>query len=192
MFRNMAANLVTHERIVTTAAKAKELRRVTEKLITKAKRLGPVAYTPQADLSDADKAKRLHVHRLLASYLPRWGVTKDGTKQDLIEKVMLDLAKRYDGRQGGYTRIIKLGPRRGDGADMSVIELLADAETEAARKPEKESATNAAPAPAEEEVAEEEAAEEEAAEEVTDEKSTDAEAKAEAADDEDDEEKADE
>ena len=187
MFRNMAANLVTHERIVTTAAKAKELRRVTEKLITKAKRLGPVAYTPQAELSDADKAKRLHVHRLLASFLPRWGVTKDGTKQDLIEKVMLDLAKRYDGRQGGYTRIIKLGPRRGDGADMSVIELLADAETEAARKPEKETATNAAPAPAEEE-----AAEEEAAEEVAEEESTDAEAEAEAADDEDDEEKADE
>ena len=62
MFRNMAANLVTHERIVTTSAKAKELRRVTEKLITKAKRLGAVAYTPQADLSDADKAKRLHAY----------------------------------------------------------------------------------------------------------------------------------
>jgi len=187
MFRNMAANLVTHERIVTTAAKAKELRRVTEKLITKAKRLGPVAYTPQADLSDADKAKRLHVHRLLAAFLPRWGVTKDGTKQDLIEKVMLDLAKRYDGRQGGYTRIIKLGPRRGDGADMSVIELLAYAETEAARKPEKEDATKAAPAAP----AEEAATEEEATEEATEEESTDAEAEAEAADGEDDEEKAD-
>ena len=185
MFRNLAANLVTHERIVTTAAKAKELRRVTEKLITKAKRLGPVAYTPHADLSDGDKAKRLHVHRLLASFLPRWGVAKDGTKQDLIEKVMLDLAKRYDGRAGGYTRIIKLGPRRGDGADMSVIELLADAETEAARKPEKGVATEAAPAPAEEESTDAEAEAEDDADDEVKAEASDAEAAG-------DEEKADE
>ena len=124
MFRNMAANLVNHERIVTTDAKAKELRRVTDRLITKAKRLGEAAYTPQDKLSADDKAKRLHVHRLLSSFLPRWGVDRDGDKQDLVEKVLVELAKRFAERSGGYTRIIKLGARRGDGASMSVIEFV--------------------------------------------------------------------
>ncbi len=124
MFRNMAANLVNHERIVTTEAKAKELRRVTERLITKVKRLGPVAYTPHAELSSEDQARRLHVSRLISSYLPRWGVERDGASRDLVQKMMVDLSKRFAQRPGGYTRIIKLGPRRGDGAAMSVIELV--------------------------------------------------------------------
>ncbi|MBM4373522.1 MAG: 50S ribosomal protein L17 [Deltaproteobacteria bacterium] len=124
MFRNLAANLVNHERIITTDAKAKELRRVTERLITKAKRLGVVAYTPNDKLSASDKAKRLHVARLVGSFLPRWGVERDGTKRDLVEKLLVDLAKRMAERPGGYTRIVKLGPRRGDGASMSLIELI--------------------------------------------------------------------
>src|SRR6187455_649186 len=74
MFRALAANLVLHERIETTDAKAKELRRVAERLITRAKRLGAVAYTAQSELSDADKARRLHAQRLVASYIPRFGV----------------------------------------------------------------------------------------------------------------------
>jgi large subunit ribosomal protein L17 len=124
MFRNLAANLVNHERIVTTEAKAKELRRVAERLITKAKRLGVTAYTAQSELSDADKARRLHVSRQLGAFLPRWGVQADGRKRDLVEKVMVDLSKRFADRPGGYTRIIKLGPRAGDGAAMTVIELV--------------------------------------------------------------------
>lgn len=124
MFRNLAANLVTHERIITTDAKAKELRRVAEKLITKAKRLGAVAHTPGDALSAGDRAKRLHVARLLGGFLPRWGVERSGAKRDLIEKVLIDLSKRMAERPGGYTRIIKLGPRRGDGASMSLIELV--------------------------------------------------------------------
>jgi large subunit ribosomal protein L17 len=124
MFRNLAANLITHERIETTDAKAKELRRVTDKLISKAKRLGAVAYTPQAELKDSEKAQRLHVARLLGGYLPRWGVDRDGQKIDLIEKVMLQLAKRFSERPGGYTRTIKVGPRRGDNAPMSYIEFV--------------------------------------------------------------------
>jgi len=131
MFRNLAANLVLNERIETTDAKAKELRRVAERLITKARRLGDVAYTPQEKLSDANKAKRLATKRLLAAYLPRWGtrVEKGGETQkvDLVEKVLLDLAKRFDGRPGGYTRIIKLGPRRGDNAPMALIEFVTGA-----------------------------------------------------------------
>ena len=127
MFRNLAANLVTHERIETTDAKAKELRRVVERLLTKAIRLGATAYTPQSGLSPAEKAKRLHAHRMVAQFLPRFGVRQDGdkfTKIDLVEKVFVDLAKRYQGRPGGYTRIIKLGPRRGDNAPMVFIEFL--------------------------------------------------------------------
>lgn len=124
MLRNLTANLITHERIETTEAKAKELRRVAEKLITKATRLGTVAYTPQAELSAGDKARRLHVQRQVASYVPRFGVKADGSSVDIVDKVLVDLAKRFAGRPGGYTRIIKLGNRRGDGAPMTFIEFI--------------------------------------------------------------------
>lgn len=124
MLRNLTANLITHERIETTDAKAKELRRVAERLITKATRLGKVAYSAQADLAPGDKARRLHVERLVGSFIPRWGVTSEGSKVDIINKVMVDLSKRFEGRPGGYTRITKLGPRRGDGAAMSIIEFI--------------------------------------------------------------------
>ncbi|MBK6517380.1 MAG: 50S ribosomal protein L17 [Polyangiaceae bacterium] len=124
MLRNLAANLITHERIETTDAKAKELRRVAERLITKARRIGKTAYTPQADLSEQDKAKRLHVSRLISSFIPRFGVKTDGTKIDLVEKVLLDLSKRFAERPGGYTRIVKVGNRRGDNAPISVIEFV--------------------------------------------------------------------
>jgi len=131
MLRNLTANLVLHERIETTDAKAKELRRVAEKLITKARRLGAVAYTPHAELSDKDKARRLAAHRLVAAYIPRFGtrIEKGGEakKVDLVEKIFLDLAKRFEGRPGGYTRIIKFGPRRGDNAPISLIEFVGEA-----------------------------------------------------------------
>src|ERR1700733_13229199 len=111
MLRNLTANLILHERIETTDAKAKELRRVAERLITKARRLGPVAYTAQAELSPADKALRLNASRLIAAYIPRFGVRVGAggeTKRvDLVEKVLLDLSKRYATRPGGYTRIVK-------------------------------------------------------------------------------------
>jgi large subunit ribosomal protein L17 len=129
MFRNLAANLIAHERIETTDEKAKELRRVAERLITKAIRLGDVAYTKNEDLKPADRAKRLHAQRLVGAFIPRFGTKLEGTetkKIDLVEKVFLDLAKRFQGRAGGYTRIIKLGPRRGDAAHMSLIEFVGE------------------------------------------------------------------
>lgn len=132
MFRNLTANLILHERIETTDAKAKELRRIAERLITKARRLGAVAYTPQGDLSPADKARRLNATRVIGAYIPRFGVRieKGGEEKrvDLVEKVMLDLAKRFSERAGGYTRIVKFGPRRGDGAPISIIEFVGDVE----------------------------------------------------------------
>lgn len=136
MFRNLAANLILNEKIETTDAKAKELRRVAERLITKAIRLGEVAYTPFEKLSEVDKGKRLATKRLLSAYLPRWGTrTEKGgltEKVDLVEKVLLDLAKRFKARPGGYTRIVKLGPRRGDNAPLALIEFVDKAEAPAA------------------------------------------------------------
>jgi len=127
MFRALTANLVAHESIETTEAKAKELRRVAERLITRAKRLGPVAYTAHDKLSEADRAKRLAAQRLVSRFLRRFAVVqRDGEslKVDLVEKVFVDLAKRFEKRPGGYTRIIKLGPRRGDNAPMTLIEFV--------------------------------------------------------------------
>ncbi len=135
MFRSLTANLFLHEAIETTDAKAKELRRVAERLITKAKRLGEVAYTAQDKLTPKDKARRLHVARLVGAYIPRFGVrTEKGGEQkkvDLVEKVLLDLAKRFASRPGGYTRTVKYGPRRGDNAPMVLIELIADGDAAA-------------------------------------------------------------
>jgi large subunit ribosomal protein L17 len=128
MLRNLVANLVLNERIETTDAKAKELRRVAERLITKARRLGPVAYTAHAELKPADRARRTAASRLISAYIPRFGVRVETggalTRIDLVEKVLTELAKRYSARPGGYTRIVKLGPRRGDNAPISLIELV--------------------------------------------------------------------
>jgi large subunit ribosomal protein L17 len=163
MLRNLTANLVLHERIQTTDAKAKELRRVAERLITKAMRLGAVAYTPQDHLSDADKARRLHAQRLVSAFIPRFGVRVEkggeARKVDLVEKIFLDLAKRFAGRPGGYTRIIKFGPRRGDNAPISLIEFVGEktakaeasagkpvvAKASSAKSPRKKTVTAAAP-----------------------------------------------
>ncbi len=128
MFRGLTANLVANERIETTDAKAKELRRVAERLITRAIRLGPVAYTPQADLGVADRARRLAAQQRVGRFLRRFAtVSAPGgelRRVDLIEKVFLDLARRFRDRPGGYTRIVKLGRRRGDNAPMSLIEFV--------------------------------------------------------------------
>jgi large subunit ribosomal protein L17 len=127
MFRALTANLVLHERIETTEAKAKELRRIAERLISSARRLGPVAYTAWDELSAADRSKRLAAKRHVGKFLRRIGVVEteeQSARVDLVEKVFSDLAKRYAERPGGYTRIIKLGRRRGDNAPMSMIELV--------------------------------------------------------------------
>lgn len=131
MFRALTANLVAQERIETTEAKAKELRRVAERLITRVLRLGTIAYTPQDKLSLADRARRLAVERHVSQFLRRFGAepSQEIGRVDLVEKVFVDLAKRFQGRPGGYTRIIKTGPRRGDNAPMAIIEFVAEAVT---------------------------------------------------------------
>jgi large subunit ribosomal protein L17 len=140
MLRALTANLIAHERIQTTDAKAKELRRVAERMITRALRLGTVAYTANDKLNAGDRAKRLAAQRNVGTFLRRFATVSDGNggvkKVDLVEKVFVDLAKRFKDRPGGYTRIIKLGRRRGDNAAMALIELVERPEAVRARKGE--------------------------------------------------------
>ncbi|GGH39995.1 50S ribosomal protein L17 [Paenibacillus segetis] len=103
LFRDLVTDLFLYERIQTTEAKAKEVRSIAEKLITKAKR------------------GDLHARRQVAAYVRRESI--DG-EQDAIQKLFSDLATRYSERPGGYTRIMKLGPRRGDAAPMVYLELV--------------------------------------------------------------------
>jgi large subunit ribosomal protein L17 len=137
MLRNLAANLVMHERIETTDAKAKELRRVAERLVTKALRLGDELTVDVSKLEADDRqrivARRVHAERQVARFLPRRGTRtmSDGTIEevDLIRKLFYELALRYlprvkEGRGGGYTRIVKKLSRRGDNAPMALIEFL--------------------------------------------------------------------
>lgn len=97
MFANMAAALIKHEQIVTTLPKAKELRRVMDKLITLGKR------------------GNLHSRRLAAARI---------RDEAMAKKLFEILAERYKDRSGGYTRVLKAGFRYGDQAPMAVIELV--------------------------------------------------------------------
>jgi len=97
MFRNMVTSLFDHERIVTTAEKAKELRPIAEKMITLAKR------------------GDLHSRRQALSFV---------RSKDVVEKLFTDLKDRFADRKGGYTRILKTGVRKGDAAGMAIIELV--------------------------------------------------------------------
>lgn len=103
LFRDLVTDLFIHERIQTTEAKAKEVRSIAEKLITLAKR------------------GDLHARRQVAAFVRREAVTSE---QDAIQKLFTELATRYSERPGGYTRILKLGPRRGDSAPMVYLELV--------------------------------------------------------------------
>ncbi|ELK20911.1 50S ribosomal protein L17 [Anoxybacillus flavithermus] len=105
LLRDLVTDLIINERIETTEARAKELRSVVEKMITLGKR------------------GDLHARRQVAAFV-RKEVANTETGQDAIQKLFSDIAPRYQDRQGGYTRIMKLGPRRGDGAPMVIIELV--------------------------------------------------------------------
>jgi large subunit ribosomal protein L17 len=97
MFRNMVTSLFEHERIVTTAEKAKEARPIAEKMITLAKR------------------GDLHARRQALSFI---------RSKDIVEKLFTQIKDSFEDRKGGYTRIIKTGVRRGDCASMAILELV--------------------------------------------------------------------
>ncbi|MGE0461308.1 MAG: 50S ribosomal protein L17 [Vicinamibacterales bacterium] len=106
LLRNQATALLMHERIETTVPKAKELRPFVERIITIAKR-GVKAADP--------KGRTLSARRL---------VMRDVHNEDVVTKLFDELAPRFESRPGGYTRILKLGHRRGDAAEVAQIELV--------------------------------------------------------------------
>lgn len=99
LMRNLATSLIESGAITTTEAKAKELRPFVEKLITKA------------------KAGTLHARRLAGKHVQKRGAA---------DKLFQEVGKQFATRPGGYTRILKLGHRKGDGADLARIELIQD------------------------------------------------------------------
>lgn len=118
MFRNMATSLFLHERCETTVEKAKELRRVAEKLIT----LG--------------RKDSLHARRQAYSFI---------MDKDVVHKLFTDIGPRFKNRPGGYTRIVRTRFRKGDAAELALISLLSAEETPAkkTRKTKKEEAAAA-------------------------------------------------
>ena len=97
MLRGMVTLLLEKGKIITTVARAKEVRAMAEKMIT----LGKVG--------------TLHTKRQVFAYI---------TKEDVAKKVFDEIAPKYADKNGGYTRIVKIGPRRGDAAEMAIIELV--------------------------------------------------------------------
>ncbi|MBL8679148.1 MAG: 50S ribosomal protein L17 [Myxococcales bacterium] len=125
MFKNLVANLLAHGQIETTVAKAKEVRRITERVITKAKRLGATANA--AELDAAAARRRLSVKRDVGKFLPRNAerlVNGEVETLDLVEHLFREVAPKFADRPGGYTRIIKTRNRRGDNAPLAIIQLL--------------------------------------------------------------------
>ena len=111
MLRDLTTDLIINETIVTTEARAKEVRKTVEKMITLGKR------------------GDLHARRQAAAYVRNEIAEKDFNEETetfptALQKLFNDLAKRYEGRNGGYTRILKVEPRRGDAAPMAIIELV--------------------------------------------------------------------
>jgi large subunit ribosomal protein L17 len=116
LFRNQLRSLIAHERIITTLPKAKELRPIAEKVVT----LGR-----QAD--------SVHARRLVGRMI---------TDRDLIKRLFAEIGPRFVSRPGGYTRIVKLGPRAGDGAELAILEFvdfkLPESKSKAAEESKKE------------------------------------------------------
>lgn len=97
MLRNLVTSLLKHGRIETTETRAKEAKKIAEKMITLAKR------------------GDLHARRQVLAFV---------TEKEVVKNVFEDIAPKYQDRNGGYTRMYKLGPRRGDGAPMVILELI--------------------------------------------------------------------
>jgi large subunit ribosomal protein L17 len=142
LFSNLVAALLTNERIQTTDAKAKETRRLAERTITWARRVGDIL-SKKADRRTPDESARVvHAVRMARR------VVRDRVA---VSKLFDDIAPRFAARRGGYTRIVKIGQRPGDAAPMSLLELIPDDAPKAApagktgEKGEKATKTTKAP-----------------------------------------------
>ncbi len=127
LLRNLCTSLVLHERVITTLPKAKELRPYVEKVVT----LGRRAHT--AGQAGSTQASVHAIRQAAKSFFA--GNTSNDSKQHnqdaertagvaALRKLTSELAQRFADRPGGYTRIYKLGPRKGDGAEMALIEFI--------------------------------------------------------------------
>lgn len=120
--KNLIADLICYEQILTTEAKARTIRPAAEKMITLAKR--------NIAKSEVNPAMAVHARRLAASRLPktRTFTDEDGVTQEVnvVNKLFNEVAPRYQDRPGGYTRMVKIGKRPGDNADMAILMLVDD------------------------------------------------------------------
>jgi large subunit ribosomal protein L17 len=120
LLRNLISELICHEQVMTTEAKARMLRPAAEKVITLAKRgLAKGAENPSAEV---------HARRMAANKVTRFRTVEDEVGDlydiDVVQKLFTDIAPRFADRNGGYTRMVKLGKRPGDNADMAVLMLV--------------------------------------------------------------------
>lgn len=116
MLRNMVTSLLKHGSIQTTEARAKEVRRWAERLITLGKKALPSANAQASE--ETLQQRRLHLYRQILRVV---------REQSVAKSVMDFYAPQFEDRPGGYTRMIKLGPRQGDNAPMSILEFVGEA-----------------------------------------------------------------
>lgn len=117
LFSNLVAALLTNERIQTTDAKAKETRRLAERTITWARRVGDILSKKPDRRTPDESARVVHAVRMARR------IVRD---RSAVTKLFDDIAPRFLARRGGYTRIVKIGQRHGDAAPMSLLELIPD------------------------------------------------------------------
>jgi len=131
MYANMLLGLVEHGRIETTQFRARVLRSMAEKMVTRATRLGELLLKDPSKLEAADKARLMHAKRVSRRVL---------RQESAVVRLYEEIAPRYLGRPGGYTRTYKLGFRKGDGASVCILEFVQ------AEMPEREGKKTEAPA----------------------------------------------
>ena len=137
LFSNLVAALLTNERIQTTDAKAKETRRLAERTITWARRVGDILSKKVDRRTPDESARVVHAVRMARRVL---------RDRVAVTKLFDDIAPRYAARRGGYTRIVKIGQRPGDAAPMSLLELIPDDAPKSAPKSADKGAEKAAKA----------------------------------------------
>lgn len=115
MFANMVTNLLRYERVQTTDAKAKELRRVADKTIHFGVRLGELLIQSREQMKADERARLIHAMRL---------ARRTVRDREVLQKLFDEVAPRFLGRAGGYTRVIKVRRRLGDAAPISLVELV--------------------------------------------------------------------
>ena len=135
LFASLVNALFEHEHIRTTDAKAKEIRRIAEKAITWATSVGKVMTNDKADAED--KARVVHAMRMAGRVVKQ---------KATLQKLFSEIGPRFVGRPGGYTRVLKIGNRKGDAAPMSIIELVDRGNAKAESAPVETKSVEAKPA----------------------------------------------